>query len=188
MKKGNKILNITLAFSLAIFIVALFGILTKYFVKEIPTTKNTNTQTEEVPLLPQEGTPLKLKIKQVEKTKIKVSIENIAEKEIDVRAFAMEIVLNEPLYNLTGQSIQNELEKDGFIFPIKKAEVKENKTLFKLAGVAIGKKLTINAGQELILATIDLGKEFDKKMITVGEETKIIDNSGKELGFTIENE
>ncbi len=185
MENRNKTLNITLAFSLAIFIVALFGVIAKYLSKEYPKEQNINTQIEEIYTPPQEEPPLKLRTKMTEKTKIIISIENIREKEEYIRAFTMEVILDEPLYNLTNQSIQSELAKNGFIFPIKNVEIKENKTIFKLGGVIIGEKLTIGNNQEVILATIDIGKEFEKENIAVSEETKIIDNSGKELNFIV---
>lgn len=185
-RNSNQLINQVLAFSLIVFAVALFGILSRRLVvKEEKEKQDKSPQT--IQSLPQNNIPVKVILKRSSQSNVNISIKNTFGKNINVRAFTLEVVVNKPLPALTENSIEQgrELEKAGFIFPIRKLEIKDKETSFKLAGVLIGNKMEIENDQEVNLASINLESYLGEE-IKLSEETRIIDNSGNPLDFVIE--
>lgn len=190
-KNYNRNLTKILIFSTIVFLIVLLEILLNQMIGKKQKTDNINYPTDQS--IFQGQIPVRIIIKRNNESKLSIYIDNNTGKNIDLRAFTLEIILEQTLTNLTEKSIEKnkELENKGFIFPIINSEVKEGRTLFKLAGVLIGEKTSIESNQKINLVSINLdayNKDEIIDKIRIGEETKIIDNSGNSLEFTVEKE
>lgn len=185
----NKFANIALVLAILLFALSL---LTNVIVRSRKNSTNLKiSETQKENTLSSENNeekqqPLIIIVEENPNSKKIVSIKNPNKNEVEIRAFSIEAVVEKPIKQDKKDLIEIEesLEKMGFSFPIKSVEISSNQTTFKISGFINNNPLKIQAGEKIKLVTIDTKQED----LILGEETKIINNSGESLDFVEEQQ
>lgn len=185
----NKFANVALVLAILLFALSL---LTNVIVRSRKNSTNLKiSETQKENTLSSENNeekqqPLIIIVEENPNSKKIVSIKNPNKNEVEIRAFSIEAVVEKPIKQDKKDLIEIEesLEKMGFSFPIKSVEISSNQTTFKISGFINNNPLKIQAGEKIKLVTIDTKQED----LILGEETKIINNSGESLDFVEEQQ
>lgn len=183
----NKFANIALVLAILLFALSLLTNVIVRSRKNSTNLKISETQKENT-LSPENNEekqqPLIIIVEENPDSKKIVSIKNPNKNEVEIRAFSIEAVVEKPIKQDKKDLIEIEesLEKMGFSFPIESVEISNNQTTFKISGFINNNPLKIQAGEKIKLVTIDTKQED----LILGEETKIINNSGESLDFVEE--